>query len=119
MVALKRRHLGVLLATFALVLSFFGLAQFVGAQAPAHAAPLSCPAPTTNVSNKVTLDWDNAQLVDHAGRETKAVGDWWDLGIKLPWKTDGRVEGRRLLHLRRVDRQRCDGGERSAPERCP
>ena len=92
MVALKRRHFGVLLATFALVLSFFGLAQFVGAQAPASAAPLSCPEPTTNVSNKVTLDWDNAQLVDHAGRETKAVGDWWDLGIKLPWKTDGRVK---------------------------
>ena len=92
MVALKRRHFGVLLATFALVLSFFGLAQFVGAQAPASAAPLSCPEPTTNVSNKVTLDWDNAQLVDHAGRETTAVGDWWDLGIKLPWKTEGRVK---------------------------
>ena len=92
MVALKSRHFGVLLATFALVLSFFGLAQFVGAQAPAHAAPLSCPEPTTNVSNKVTLDWDNAQLVDHTGHETKAVGDWWDLGIKLPWKTDGRVK---------------------------
>ena len=75
MAALKRRHFGVLLATFALVMSFFGLAQFVGAQAPASAAPLSCPEPTTNVSNKVTLDWDNAQLVDHAGRETKAVGD--------------------------------------------
>ena len=54
--------------------------------------PLSCPEPTTNVSNKVTLDWDNAQLVDHSGRETTAVGDWWDLGIKLPWKTDGRVK---------------------------
>ena len=92
MVALKRRHFGVLLATFALVLSFFGLAQFVGAQAPAHAAPLSCPEPATNVSNKVTLDWDNAQLVDHSGRETTAVGDCWDLGIKLPWKTDGRVK---------------------------
>ena len=39
MVALKRRHFGVLLATLALVLSFFGLAQFVGAQAPAYAAP--------------------------------------------------------------------------------
>ena len=39
MVALKRRHFGVLLATLALVLSFFGLAQFVGAQAPASAAP--------------------------------------------------------------------------------
>ena len=92
MVALKRRHFGVLLATFALVLSFFGLAQFVGAQAPASAAPLSCPEPTTNVSNKVTLDWDNAQLVDHSGRETTAAGDWWDLGIKLPWKTEGRVK---------------------------
>ena len=92
MVSLKRRHLGVLPATLALVLSFFGLAQFVGAQAPASAAPLSCPEPTTNVSNKVTLDWDNAQLVDHAGRETTAVGDWWDLGIKLPWKTEGRVK---------------------------
>ena len=92
MVVLKNRHFGVLLATFALVFSFFGLVQFVGAQAPASAAPLSCPEPTTNVSNKVTLDWDNAQLVDHAGRETKAVGDWWDLGIKLPWKTEGRVK---------------------------
>ena len=77
MVALKRRHFGVLLATFALVLSFFGLAQFVGAQAPASAAPLSCPESTTDVSGKVTLDWDNAQLVDHSGRETHAVGDWW------------------------------------------
>lgn len=92
MVALKRRHFGVLLAIFALVLSFFGLAQFVGAQTPASAAPLSCPAPTTDVSNKVTLDWDNAQLVDHSGRETHAVGDWWDLGIKLPWQTQGRVK---------------------------
>ena len=92
MVALKRRHFGVLLATFALVLSFFGLAQFVGAQAPASAAPLSCPEPTTDVSGKVTLDWDNAQLVDHSGRETHAVGDWWDLGIKLPWQTQGRVK---------------------------
>ena len=43
MVALKRRHFGVLLATFALVLSFFGLAQFVGAQAPASAAPPELP----------------------------------------------------------------------------
>lgn len=92
MVALKRRHFGVLLATFALVLSFFGLAQFVGAQAPASAAPLSCPAPTTDVSDKVALDWNNAQLVDHSGRETHAVGDWWDLGIKLPWQTEGRVK---------------------------
>lgn len=92
MVALKRRHFGVLLATFALVLSFFGLAQFVGAQTPASAAPLSCPAPTADVSAKVTLDWDNAQLVDHSGRETHAVGDWWDLGIKLPWQTQGRVK---------------------------
>ena len=92
MVALKRRHFGVLLATFALVLSFFGLAQFVSAQAPASAAPLSCPEPTMDVSGKVTLDWDNAQLVDHSGRETHAVGDWWDLGIKLPWQTQGRVK---------------------------
>lgn len=92
MVALKRRHFGVLLAIFALVLSFFGLTQFVGAQTPASAAPLSCPAPTTDVSAKVTLDWDNAQLVDHSGRETHAVGDWWDLGIKLPWQTQGRVK---------------------------
>ena len=92
MVALKRRHFGVLLATFALVMSFFGLAQFVGAQAPASAAPLSCPEPTTDVSDKVTLDWDNAQLVDNSGREIHAVGDWWDLGIKLPWQTQGRVK---------------------------
>ena len=92
MVALKRRHFGVLLATFALVMSFFGLAQFVGAQAPASAAPLSCPEPTMDVSDKVTLDWDNAQLVDNSGREIHAVGDWWDLGIKLPWQTQGRVK---------------------------
>ena len=59
---------------------------------PCVCGPLSCPEPTTNVSNKVTLDWDNAQLVDHSGRETTAVGDCWDLGIKLPWKTDGRVK---------------------------
>ena len=59
---------------------------------PCVCGPLSCPEPTTNVSNKVTLDWDNAQLVDHSGRETMSVGDWWDLGIKLPWKTDGRVK---------------------------
>ena len=44
------------------------------------------------MSGKVTLDWDNAQLVDHSGRETHAVGDWWDLGIKLPWQTQGRVK---------------------------
>ena len=92
MVALKRRHFGVLLATFALVMSFFGLAQFVGAQAPASAAPLSCPEPTMDVSDKVTLDWDNVQLVDNSGREIHAVGDWWDLGIKLPWQTQGRVK---------------------------
>ena len=59
---------------------------------PCVCGPLSCPEPTTNVSNKVTLDWDNAQLVDHSARETTAVGDWWDLGIMLPWKTDGRVK---------------------------
>ena len=92
MVTKKRRYLGALLAIVALVLSFLGLAQVVGPQAPAAAAPLSCPDPTTNVSNKVTLDWDNAQLVDDAGRETRAVGDWWGLGIKLPWNTEGRVK---------------------------
>ena len=42
---------------------------------PCVCGPLSCPEPTTNVSNKVTLDWDNAQLVDHSGREIMAVGD--------------------------------------------
>ena len=92
MVALKRRYFGALLAIFALVLSFFGLVQVIGAQAPASAAPLSCPEATTDVSNKVALDWDNAKLVDHTGRETRAVGDWWDLGIKVAWKTEGRVK---------------------------
>ena len=92
MVTQKRRYLGALLAIVALVLSFLGLAQVVGPQAPAAAAPLSCPDPTTNVSNKVTLDWGNAQLVDDAGRETRAVGDWWGIGIKLPWNTEGRVK---------------------------
>ena len=119
MVVLKRRHFGVLLATFALVLSFFGLAQFVGAQAPASAAPLSCPEPTTNVSNKVTLDWDNAQLVDHSGRETTAVGDWWDLGIKLPWKTDGRVKAGDYFAYDASIVNVATGGECPAPERCP
>ena len=92
MVALKRRHFGALLAIFALALSFFGVTQFVSAQVPAHADNPTCPAPLADVSDKVTLDWDNAQLVDHSGHEVHAVGDWWDLGVKLPWKTEGRVK---------------------------
>ena len=81
--------------------------------------PLSCPEPTTNVSNKVTLDWDNAQLVDHSGRETTAVGDWWDLGIKLPWKTDGRVKAGDYFAYDASIVNVATGGECPAPERCP
>jgi LPXTG-motif cell wall-anchored protein len=92
MVALKHRHFGALLAICALVLSFFGVTQIVSASVPAHADAPACPAPVMNVSDKVTLDWDNAQLVDHAGHEVHAVGDWWDLGVKLPWQTEGRVK---------------------------
>ena len=102
MVALKHRHFGALLAICALVLSFFGVTQVVSASVPAHADAPACPAPVTNVSDKVTLDWDKAQLVDHTGHEVHAVGDWWDLGVKLPWQTEGRVKA----------------GDRSAPERC-
>ena len=92
MVALKHRHFGALLAICALVLSFFGVTQVVSASLPAHADAPACPAPVTNVSDKVTLDWDKAQLVDHTGHEVHAVGDWWDLGVKLPWQTEGRVK---------------------------
>ena len=92
MVALKRRHFGALLAIFALVLSFFGVTQFVSVQVPAYADSPTCPAPLADVSDKVTLDWENVQLVDHSGHEVHAVGDWWDLGVKLPWKTEGRVK---------------------------
>ena len=92
MVASKRRHVGALLAAFVLVLSFFGLTQIFSAQVPAHADTPSCPAAVTNVSDKVALDWDKAQLVDHAGHEVHSVGDWWDLGVKLPWQTQGRVK---------------------------
>lgn len=92
MVALKHRHFGALLAICALVLSFFGVTQVVSASVPAHADAPACPAPVTNMSDKVTLDWDKAQLVDHTGHEVHAVGDWWDLGVKLPWQTEGRVK---------------------------
>ena len=37
MVAVKRRHLGAYLAAVALILSFLGFTQFVGAQVPAYA----------------------------------------------------------------------------------
>ena len=83
MVALKHRHFGALLAICALVLSFFGVTQIVSASVPAHADAPACPAPVTNVSDKVTLDWDKAQLVDHTGHEVHAVGDWWDLGVNF------------------------------------
>ena len=73
MVALKHRHFGALLAICALVLSFFGVTQVVSASVPAHADAPACPAPVTNVSDKVTLDWDKAQLVDHTGHEVHAV----------------------------------------------
>lgn len=92
MVALKRGHFGAVLASLAVMLSFFGITQFVSALSPAHADAPSCPAGVTDVSDEVSLGWDEAQLVDHSGNEVHSVGDWWDLGVKLPWKTQGRVK---------------------------
>ena len=92
MVALKRGHFGAFLASLAVMLSFFGITQFVSALSPAHADAPSCPAGVTDVSDEVSLGWDEAQLVDHSGNEVHSVGDWWDLGVKLPWKTQGRVK---------------------------
>lgn len=92
MVAVKRRHLGAYLAAVALILSFLGFTQFVGAQVPAYADAPACPGAVTNVSDKVTLDWNNAQLVDQSDHEIHSVGDWWDLGVKLPWKSTGHVK---------------------------
>ena len=65
MTALKRRHLGALLATLALALSFFGLSQLITPGEAAYAAPKACPDAVTNVSNKVTLDWDKAQHLEY------------------------------------------------------
>ena len=61
MVALKSSRLSALLVAFALVLSFFGALQLLTTRT-ASATALACPAPTTNVNNKVDLDWDNLQL---------------------------------------------------------
>lgn len=77
MVALKHRHFGALLAVCALVLSFFGVTQIVSASVPAHADAPACPAPVTNVSDKVTLDWDNASLLITRGTRS------------TPWETGG------------------------------
>ena len=58
----------------------------------ASATALACPAPTTNVNNKVDLDWDNLQLVNPQGAEAKTIANLWDVGVKLPWKTNGAVK---------------------------
>lgn len=94
MVALKHRHFGALLAICALVLSFFGVTQVVSASVPAHADAPACPAPVTNVSDKVTLDWDKAQLVDHTGHEVHAVGGLVGSGSETSLADRGTREGR-------------------------
>ena len=91
MVALKSSRLGALLVAFALVLSFFGALQLL-TTGTASATALACPAPATNVNDKVDLDWDNLQLVNPQGTQAKTVADLWDLGVKLPWKTKGAVK---------------------------
>ena len=91
MVALKSSRLGALLVAFALVLSFFGALQLL-TTGTASATALACPAPATNVNDKVDLDWDNLQLVNPPGTQAKTVADLWDLGVKLPWKTKGAVK---------------------------
>ena len=94
MVASKRRHVGALLAAFVLVLSFFGLTQVLSAPVPARADTPSCPAAVTNVSDKVALDWDKAQLVDHAGHEVHSVGRLVGPGRQAPVADAGACEGR-------------------------
>ena len=91
MVALKSSRLSALLVAFALVLSFFGALQLLTTRT-ASATALACPAPTTNVNNKVDLDWDNLQLVNPQGVEAKTIANLWDIGVKLPWKTNGAVK---------------------------
>ena len=91
MVALKSSRLSALLVAFALVLSFFGALQLLTTRT-ASATALACPAPTTNVNNKVDLDWDNLQLVNPQGAEAKTIANMWDTGVKLPWKINGAVK---------------------------
>ena len=52
----------------------------------------ACPAPTTNVNDKVDLDWDNLQLVNPQGAEAKIIANMRDTGVKLPWKINGAVK---------------------------
>ena len=66
MVAFKSSRLSALLVAFALVLTFFGALQ-LSTTGTASATALACPAPTTNVNDKVDLDWDNVQLVNPQG----------------------------------------------------
>ena len=80
MVALKSSRLSALLVAFALVLSFFGALQLLTTRT-ASATALACPAPTTNVNNKVDLDWDNLQLVNPQGAEAKTIANLWDVGV--------------------------------------
>lgn len=94
MVALKHRHFGALLAVCALVLSFFGVTQIVSASVPAHADAPACPAPVTNVSDKVALDWDNAQLVDHGGARGPRRGRLVGSGSETSLADRGTREGR-------------------------
>ncbi len=46
---------------------------------------------TTNVNDKVDLDWDNLQLVNPQGAEAKTIANMWDTGVKLQWKINGAV----------------------------
>jgi len=73
-VALKSSRIIALLVAFSLVLSFFGAVQLLTTRT-ASATALACPAPTTNVNNKVDLDWDNLQLVNPQGVEAKTIAN--------------------------------------------
>lgn len=91
MVALKNTRRSALLVAFALVLSFVDALQLLTTRT-ALATALACPASTTNVNDKVDLDWDNLQLVNPQGAEATTIANMWDTGVKLPWKINGAVK---------------------------
>ena len=72
-------------------MSFVDALQLLTTRTALATAP-ACPAPTTNVNDKVDLDWDNLQLVNPQGAEAKTIANMWDTGVKLPWKINGAVK---------------------------
>ena len=114
MVALKSSRLGALLVAFALLMSFFGALQLLTTRT-ASATALACPAPTTNVNNKVDLDWDNLQLVNPQGAGSEDNREPVGCRRQAAVEDERCREGRRLLHLRR---NRCRG-EHGAADPAP